>query len=79
MTEINVRRYDCIYREDCNVPEMVICRGEFYKNCLVYKRRKILDKPKLLRSKNKKQLQSQLEKFMERYPMWRFMNIGSKK
>jgi len=67
---MKTKQYDCIYRETCNVPEMVICRGENYENCLVYKRRKLLeqDKPK-----------SQIEKFMDRYPMWRYMHIGSMK
>ena len=39
----NSNEFNCIYIKDCNVKKMPICYGIF-ENCIVYKRRKILEK-----------------------------------
>ena len=59
--------YDCLYIGVCSVPELPICRG-IYEKCIIYQRNRVL-------SKHKKGI----DRFMEKYPNWRELNIGSRK
>lgn len=59
----------CLYFKGCKVPERAICRGNF-ERCTIYQRVRVLDKHKP---------KTGLEKFIERYPDYQQMFIGSRK
>jgi hypothetical protein len=59
----------CIYIKECNVEKRPICEG-VYERCIIYSRRRILD-----RNKTK----TGLERFVDKYPDYNKMFIGSKK
>jgi len=58
----------CLYLLGCKVSERPICRGNF-ERCTIYQRLRVLDKHKPKKG---------LQKFIERYPNYPRMFIGSK-